>query len=436
LNPREAHQESAAANKTKVHVSSPFPEDFLWGASTSGHQVEGANYNQWTVWELENASKMARVAADRLRWMPDWLKFKSQAEMPENYVSGKAVDHYHLYKEDFSILERLGLNAFRFGIEWSRIEPEAGQWDQAEIDHYHNYISELQKRGIEPVLNIWHWTNPVWFENMGGFSRRENIALFERFVGKLMEEYGSMLRYVITINEPNIYISYPEWNQGVNVPPQQPRWKRLMTLFWLVRAHKRAYSIIKRANPDIRVGAAVQMAHNRTKRDNLLSRVAVKFSDKFGNNLFYDLTKKYTDFIGFNYYFTNYFEGFKLKNPPTPTNDMGWYMEPEGIGDVITNLWLRYHKPVMVTENGVADSADKYRQWWLKTTMLELLKARRNGVNLIGYFHWSLLDNFEWANGWWPKFGLVSVDRENKMKRTIRPSALWWSKQLDKIRRT
>lgn len=413
--------------------SHSYPEDFLWGASTAGHQVEGGNYDQWTVWELDNAAEMAKTAPDRLRWLPKWLKFKAEAETPENYVSGKGIDHLHRYKEDFTFLKKMGLNAFRFGIEWSRVEPDRGVWDKKAFDHYHNYIDALKSEGIEPVLNLWHWTHPVWFDELGGFSKRSNVRMFERFVEKVAEEFGQDIRYVITINEPNIYISYPELNGNVPVPPQQPRWKRLLTLFWLVRAHKRAYAILKAYNSDIWVSAAVQMAYNTPKNQRWLSRLNVYFTDWVANYLFYDLCRRQLDFIGFNFYFTNYMDGLKVDNPKTPVNDLGWYMEPSSVGDMAVKAWLRYKKPIMITENGVADSDDKYRRWWLKETMEALVTARKAGADIFGYMHWSLLDNFEWAYGWWPKFGLIKVDRERGMKRSVRPSAVWWAEELKKL---
>lgn len=420
--------------KKKMLTSSSFPEDFLWGASTAGHQVEGGNFDQWTVWEQDNAKMLADTAADRLRWLPDWLKIKDQAEDPDNYISGKGVDHYHKYKEDFKILKKIGLNSFRFGVEWSRIEPEQGVWNKAAIDYYHNYIDELKSQGIEPVLNLWHWTHPVWFDELGGFSKRANIKHFERFVEKVAEEFADQINFVITINEPNVYMFYREMNGGtIAVPPVQPIWKRLKTFFWLIRAHNQAYKIFKRYNPSVWISAAYQMAHNAPKKPTFISKSAVYFADKFGNYLFYDLTKRQLDFIGFNYYFTNYFDGVKLKNPQSPVNDLGWYMEPAGVGDVAVKVWLRYRLPILITENGVADADDQYRKWWLEETMNSLAKARQSGADVFGYMHWSLLDNFEWHQGWWPKFGLIKVDRERQMKRIVRPSAVWWSEELEKL---
>jgi beta-glucosidase len=412
-----------------------FSEDFLWGASTSGHQVEGGNYDQWTVWELAHAKELAKTAKKRYSWQNNWEEIKQQAENPDNYVSGKGADHWNKYKEDFNIIESLGLNAFRFGMEWSRFEPEEGVWDKTAIDHYHNYVAELKSRGIEPVVNLWHWTCPVWFEEKGGFFKTANISYFLKFVSKFAEEFKDEIKFVITLNEPNVYCTYADINK-VPVPPKGTLLQRLIMYRRLVKVHKYSYRILKKANPNFEIGIAQQIGNDQPKNKNsMLQKLIAKAATYIWGLWFMDRIKRQMDFVGFNYYFTSYYTLKGLKNPTTPVNDMGWYMEPAGITEVATKLWARYKKPVMITENGLADANDQYRQWWIKETMLALVKIQKSGVKLIGYMHWSLLDNFEWHNGWWPKFGLVSIDRENGMKRTVRPSARWWAAQLKLLKK-
>lgn len=411
-------------------MSKLFPDNFLWGASTSSHQVEGSNYNQWTVWELAHAKELATLANKRYKWVPEWEKFRAQAETPENYVSGKGVDHFHKYSEDFDILKQLNLNAFRFGIEWSRVEPHEGVWDKAAIDHYHNYIDELKKRGIEPVLNLWHWTHPVWFDEKGGFTKSANVGHFLRFVSKIAEEFKDEVKYIITINEPNVYtaVSYVAgwW------PPQSRSPYKAIKVYWnLSKAHRYAYTILKKQNSEFEIGIAMNMANAQPqKRDRRLDKLVANLANYGWNRWFLNRIKSRQDFIGINYYSTHYYDGYKQTQPSKPRSDVGWYMEPKGIEVLIKTAWEKYKKPIMITENGVADADDKYRKWWLKETMQALVRSRRDGVDLIGYLHWSLLDNFEWAFGWWPQFGLVHVDRANGMKRTIRPSAKWWAEQI------
>ncbi len=412
-----------------------FPKDFLWGASTASHQVEGGTVNQWSVWELAHASDLAAGAEKRLHKLPDWKDIKPQAESPENYVSGQAVDHYNRYEEDFDILEKLQFNSLRFGVEWSRIEPKEGAFDLEAIKHYHDYIDSLNNRGITPILNVWHWTMPTWFTDKGGFERKENIALFEAYVQKVTEEYGDKVKYFITLNEPSVYtsISYisGEW------PPQQKSIKVALKVYRnLAKAHNRAYAIMKAVNPALQIGIAAHLTNIQPRRPhNLLDVVSTKLMSYGWNWWFVNRVRRHQDFVGINHYRTEYYQNFGSQHTPqVPVNDLGWYMEPEGIYPLITRAWAKYKKPIIITENGVADRNDAYRQWWIEQTVIAMQRALSDGVDLKGYMHWSLLDNFEWADGWWPKFGLVAVDRDNDMKRTPRPSALWFAHYMVELR--
>lgn len=411
-----------------------FPKDFLWGASTSGHQVEGGNHDQWTVWELANAAQLAKTAEKTYGWLPNWDEIKQQAKTPQNYISGQGVDHYSRYEEDFDLLKKLNLNSFRFGIEWSRLEPEEGVWDEAEIEHYQKYIAEIKNRGIEPVLNIWHWTLPVWFVDMGGFKSSANLKYFDRFIKRVGVEYGHQLKYIITLNEPNNYASIGY--QLGRWPPQEKNILSMLRVYWnLVKAHRRSYKILKKIKPELQIGVAAQLGNIQAKRPhNLLDELSTKVMRYAWNWWYLRRIRKHQDFVGINYYFTDYYSGlFKKKSPSQPLNDLGWYMEPEGLYPLLIRTWMRFKKPIIVTENGVADSKDEYRRWWIEETIVAMERAMSEGVVIKGYFHWSLLDNFEWDQGWWPKFGLIEVDREHGMKRTIRPSAKWYAQRIKKL---
>ncbi len=410
------------------------PKDFLWGASTSGHQVEGDNHDQWTEWELANAAQLAKGAEKTYGSLPKWEQIKTQAQNPNNYVSGKGIEHYNRYKEDFEYIKKLNLNSFRFGIEWSRLEPQEGGWDEEAVAHYRDYIERLKEIGVEPVLNIWHWALPVWFANSGGFKVASNIKYFERYIQKISDEYGHLLRYVITINEPNVYASFGY--QLGKWPPQEKNLLSTLRVYGnLVKAHKRAYRILKRHHPEMQVGIATQLANIQAKRPhNFFDAMTTKLMRYGWNWWFLRRIRLQQDFIGFNYYFTDYYAGlFKRQNPKTPLSDMGWYMEPEGLYPLLIRAWAHYKKPIIITENGVADSADEYRRWWIEESIVAMQRALSEGVKIKGYFYWSLLDNFEWSDGWWPKFGLVAVDREHGMKRTIRPSAKWFAEHIKKL---
>ena len=414
-------------------VNIDFPKGFLWGASTSAHQVEGGNHSQWTVWELSHAAELAKSAHKNYGHLPIWDEIKHQAEDPDNYVSGRGVDHYRRYEDDFKLLKKLNLNSYRFGIEWSRLEPEEGKWDEEAVEHYRKYIEKLREMDIEPVLNAWHWTVPVWFDNKGGFKKGANLKYFDRFIQKICDEYGHNLRYVITLNEPNNFVTFgyilKRW------PPQENNVLHGSQVYWnLVRAHKRAYKILKKRHPEMQVGIANQLANIQAKRPhNLFDEMSTKVMRYLWNWWFLRRVRKQQDFIGFNYYFTDYYTGLlKRENPKTPLNDLGWYMEPEGLYPLLLRIWSRYKKPIIITENGVADLRDEYRRWWIEETIVAMQRAVSEGVKIKGYFHWSLLDNFEWSDGYWPRFGLVEVNRST-MKRTIRPSAKWFAERIDKL---
>ncbi len=410
-----------------------FPKHFFWGASTASHQVEGNNHNQWTVWELQHAKELAQTAHQRMSWLPAWEDIKDQAEEPDNYISGNAVDHYNRYQEDFDIAKGLNLNAFRFTIEWSRIEPEEGKWNEKEIAHYKRYIKELRKRKIEPFLTLWHWTVPVWFAEKGGFENKENLQYFDRFVQKVADELIEEVEYVITLNEPNVNTSFA-YLLGLHPPAKRSIVNFLKSYWNLSRAHNRAYKILKTAKPALQVGMSSQLANIQPKRPhNWPDLITTQWMRYFWNWWFLRRVRRCQDFIGLNYYFTDYYTGIgKRHNPKVPLNDMGWYMEPEGIYPLLIRVWARFKKPIFITENGLADEHDQHRRWWIEQTLVAMERAISEDVDIRGYFHWSLLDNFEWQDGWWPKFGLVEVDRKT-MKRTLRPSAKWYGELLDDL---
>jgi len=189
-------------NKAKALT---FPKRFLWGAATSAHQVEGNTHNQWTGWELENAKALATAAEYHYSELESWERVEKQAKTPANYVSGDAADHYRLYEEDFDLLTKMNMNAFRFSIEWSRIEPLEGAWNVEAIEHYKSYIAALKKRGIEPLVTLFHYTLPVWFAAKGGFEYKANVKYFTRFAEKIVSELGPDIRLICTMNEPDVY---------------------------------------------------------------------------------------------------------------------------------------------------------------------------------------------------------------------------------------
>lgn len=419
--------------------SSGFPKNFLWGAATSAHQVEGGNYNNWTVWELENAKALAKSAGYKLRDLPIWPDIKDQATRPENYVSERSIDHYNRYEEDFDIVKKMNLNAFRFSIEWSRIEPDEGVWNVTEIDHYKQYIKAMKRRGIEPVMTLYHWTAPVWFAQKGGFEKSRNIEYFVRFAEKVLEELGHEVRFVVTANEPDTVAGMGYYNQE-HPPAEHSAWKMIRVYVNHIRAHKRIYVVGKARSRRFKIGFVKNYSQIIAGDDKRLSKFMVGLHllvvDK--------LTKWYVggkqDFVGVNFYHTDVWRGKNLSmgvnhdvKYPEPVSDLGWTMHPENLEYVLKRLG-KYRKPILVLETGVADMHDAYRRDWINKTIVAVQRARKSGVNVLGYFYWSVFDNFEWAYGRWPRFGLIGIDYDNNLRRVPRKSAAYYAMIVKKMR--
>lgn len=411
-----------------------FPKHFLWGVATSAHQIEGGTHNQWSVWELENAKSLAAKAAYQYGDLPGWKeRYSKKAADPSSYISAQATDHYHLYERDFDIVKHMNMNAFRFSVEWSRIEPNEGVWDAAEIAHYKKYVVALKKRNIEPVLTLFHFTLPVWFIEKGGFEKRRNIAFFVRFTEKVISELGVGVKYIITLNEPEGYVrsGYIE----ATTPPQviNKRLARRVTNN-LAYAHNKAAQAIHSRSRRYKVSIAQDVHYVYPGDDSWLSERSAAWLQYQKDDKFLGKVIKTCDFIGVNYYVSERVYGYRVHNPDERLNDMGWDMQPADIQFVLERLSRKYKKPMIITENGLADGEDTHRKWWITETIMAMQRALENGVQLDGYLHWSLLDNFEWDKGHWPQFGLCSVNRAT-LKRTPRPSAIWFSKIIKKLRR-
>lgn len=413
--------------KKKLGLS--FPKKFLWGASISTHQVEGNNHNQWSTWELETAQVKVAQAPYNYKHLEIWEDIKDQASKPSNYVSGKATDHFNKYELDFDIAKKLEFSVLRTGIEWSRIEPEEGQFDIAAVEHYKKYFAALEKRGITPVISLWHWTFPDWFAKKGGFEKRKNIKYFTQYVEYVTKQLGYNFKYVIILNEPTVYaaMSYHErrW------PPEEgSKLLTFLVLQNLALAYKRSYKIIKKYRQRAKVGVAHNCAYYYAGDDSVVSKAAAYFSHKFGNEYFINRVKRHQDFFGLNYYFANQILGTRVHNPEdNPKSDLGWDMQPDKVGPLLIKLHEKYKIPFMITESGLADMHDQHRKWWISETVKAMDGAIKKGVPMIGYIHWSLTDNFEWAEGFWPRFGLVEVDYRT-LQRKVRPSALWYSRLI------
>jgi beta-glucosidase len=357
-------------------------KQFYWGAATSSHQVEGNNQNDWS--EFERARGLT--------------------------LSGAACDHYRRFHEDFDIAHELGHNAHRFSIEWSRIEPREGEFDEKEITHYREVITALRERGLEPFVTLWHWTIPLWLRDQGGWTSAKAPSYFARYAERMAREFPEV-RFWITLNEPNVYTGHGYWIG--NWPPGKKRAliSYLYANHYLSRAHRAAYRAIKKISPETSVGMTQNIIWFSRRTNALKSFV--------WNHLFSRSIKDCQDFVGINYYFSDRNLEYKT--------DVWWSIDPEGLYHMLMGM-RRYERPMYIFENGIANATDDRRTQFIKDHVAMMQKAMYEGADIRGYFYWSLTDNFEWADGFWPRFGLVEVDYETQARR-VRPSA-WEYKRI------
>lgn len=371
-----------------------FPQKFLWGSSTSAYQVEGGNNNDWSKW----------------------------------LDAGRACDHYHCYEQDFDLIKELGQNAHRFSLEWSRIEPEEGKFNHKEISHYREVLLALKKRNIKSVVTLWHFTNPLWFAQKGGWANKKAADYFKRYVKIVTENFGDLIDFWATLNEPTVFIGMG-YLRGVWPPGKMNPFLTWRVFKNLVKAHKIAYKIIHKHYPRARVTLNHFVSYIEPARRWCPVEVFIaKVINYFGNSFLLNKVKNHLDFIGFDYYLHYRIVWYPpfVKNINKKTNDMDWEIYPKGIYFVLRYL-ARFKKPVYILENGLADADDSRRGAFIIDHLKWIHRAISEGIDVRGYFHWSLMDNFEWAEGFTPRFGLVEIDYKS-LKRKIRPSALVYAK--------
>lgn len=368
-----------------------FPKRFLFGAATSAHQVEGNNiHSDWWAWEQSTSGV---------------------------HQSGKAADHWNRFREDFALAKNLGHTAHRLSIEWSRIEPRPGEFNKKALEHYREVLLELRKQNIKSFVTLHHFTNPEWLAQKGGWETGYAVERFEIYVRYVSQQLGELVDFWVTINEPMVYASQSYWR--VKWPPQKRSLISMMRVIGnLAKAHRSVYRILKMVHPNIPVGFAKHLvAYIPEHAKRLDSQMFVKIKDWWFNKRFFSLTRGAYDFIGVNYYFP----GINWQTWHGPKSDLGWPVYPEGLTHVLKGM-KRYKKPIYITENGIADADDSRRADFIREHIRAVRDAIAQGVDVRGYLHWSLLDNFEWADGFAPRFGLIEVDYST-MERTVRPSA-------------
>ena len=403
-----------------------FPKDFYWGSATSAHQVEGGNNNDWSEWEKKNVNRLANEASRKIfSYHEDRKTGNPEATKLENYISGQACDHYNRFREDFDIVKLLGHNVHRFSIEWYRIEPTEGDWNEKEIVHYQEVVNALRERGMEPFVTLWHWTLPLWITQQGGWENKKTIFNFAKYCQKIINSIQGV-KFWITLNEPDLWA----WNSYVKGiwPPQKKKLLRyIVVINNLIGAHKKVYKIIhsnalQNAKMQVQIGVAKNNIDFDSSKFNIIGLIIQIFGRFWWNHYFLQKIKNHQDFIGLNYYFHKHF-GYKFYEKKS---DLGWNIFPQGILHLLREL-KKYKKPIFITENGIADAKDEKRADFIQQHIKWIAKALKEGVNVRGYMYWSLLDNFEWDKGFWPRFGLVEVDYQT-MKRKIRQSAYEYKK--------
>lgn len=369
-----------------------FPSGFLFGASTSSMQVEGG---------IENN---------------DWAEAVRQGLAPD---IGLACDFYSRFEEDFDIAKSLGHTANRFSIEWARVEPEEGKFDGAALAHYQRMVATLRERGMEPMVTLWHFSLPLWFVKRGSFGKKDAPAIFARYAAKIAETFGEDVTLYLTMNEPLVWLGEHGKILGA-APGFSNPFTALHYFTQLVRAHKRAYRELKAVAPHAKVGVAKHQ-FSTVSTDPFGALVATVFR-YFWNRRFLDAIKDSQDFIGIQYYQRLFFWQSKKEQGTTPKSDFGWQLHPRAIFDTLREA-ARYRVPLYVSEAGVADRDDRVRAWYITETLQGVLDALDQRADVRGFFYWSLLDNYEFKEGFSMRFGLVHVDHENDRVRTIRDSA-------------
>jgi beta-glucosidase len=373
-----------------------FPVGFLWGAATAAHQVEGGNTNN------------------------DWWAWEHMPGSPCVESSGDACDHYHRYAGDLDLLAGLGLNTYRFSLEWSRIEPAEREYSTAALDHYRRMCAECRERRLEPIVTFHHFTTPAWLAARGGWTDPATADRFARFCERAAAHLGDVIGRACTINEPNIVAALGHrdgiFPPGLRDPDQYQR-----AVETLIAAHRKGAAAIRAAKRRVPVGLTLAMqGHDavdggEVRRDEAQREMEDQYLEAVRGD----------DFLGVQAYTRLRFgpEGLRQPEPGARLTQMGWEFWPEALGACVRHAAARVGgMPLLVTENGIATADDTERVEYLERALASLRDCMRDGIEVQGYLHWSLLDNFEWVHGFRPTFGLIAVDRPTQ-KRIPKPSA-------------
>jgi beta-glucosidase len=375
-----------------------FPPGFVWGTATAAHQVEGGNWNNdWWAWEHTPGS-------------------------PCREPSGDACDHYHRYASDLDLLAGFGFNAYRFSLEWSRIEPADGEFSSAALDHYRRVCAACRERGLEPIVTFHHFTTPRWLAARGGWLESETAERFARFCARAGSHLGDLVGRVCTLNEPNIVADFGHrW--GVFPPGGRDPDLRRRANAVFIAAHRAAVDALRAGGVRAPVGLTLAMQDYQA----VDGGEAVRDRERRDMEDVYLEAARGDDFVGVQTYTRVRFgpDGMRPPEPGARLTQMGYEFWPDALAACIRRaVAVAGGVPVLVTENGIGTENDAERIEYVARALAGVAACLRDGLSVQGYVYWSLLDNFEWAFGYGPKFGLVAVDRATQA-RTPKPSATW-----------
>ncbi|MDR0849838.1 MAG: family 1 glycosylhydrolase [Propionibacteriaceae bacterium] len=377
-----------------------FPDNFLWGASTSAHQIEGNNIaSDW--WHLEQA--------------------------PGSFVSepsGDACDSYHRWREDLALARDAGLTAYRFSIEWARIEPTPGRFSSAELAYYQEIVSTAIAYGLTPLVTLHHSTNPAWLATKGGWANPDASTLFARYCAYIAPALENV-RYICLINEPNMVALFPVMSQAgaadfaQKLPAPDPAHTA-----GLIAGHHAAREALRPLLPYAQLGWSIasQTYHPEAGAEELAAEY-----QRISEDVFYDAAAG-DDWVGVQAYTCRRVKAVAGELLPAPKQNVkrtltGWEYYPPALEECVRRVAEYTGLPIVVTENGIATPDDADRVAYTTDALKGLHQAIADGIDVRGYFHWSLLDNYEWGT-YAPTFGLVAVDRRTFV-RTPKPSLAW-----------
>jgi len=375
-----------------------FPDGFLWGTATSAHQVEGGNWNtDWWAWEHTPGS-------------------------PCQEPSGDACDHWHRYRDDVRLLAELGFTAYRFSIEWSRIEPEEGEFSAAALDHYRRVCAACLEHGLDAVVTLHHFTIPRWLAARGGFADPATAERFARYAERAARHLRGVVAGVCTINEPNIVAAFG-YRWGLFPPGLRDAGARRRADDTLIAAHRRAVTAVKEALAGVPVGLCVSMNEYQAEPG---GEAHMQEERRLMEDQYLEAARG-DDFVGVQTYTRTRFGPDGPLPPPTGARltMMPYEYWPQALEATIRRATeVTRGVPVLVTEHGIATEDDAERIAFVEEGLRSVQRCLAAGIDVRGYVYWSLLDNFEWVLGYRPVFGLVAVDRATQ-RRAPKPSAAW-----------